>query len=81
MKRLKIILLILGIVLAGSANLMAQHKAQKPPSAKASYHKKNKESKASHRKKQKEKQDWRVHSKPARGTKSADLSRKKSHKS
>jgi hypothetical protein len=66
MKRFKLILLVIGLLFAGSANVMAQQRAEKTASARAYYG--TTPSKPKLQKKHRQKVDWRTHSKPARGT-------------
>jgi hypothetical protein len=69
MKRLKIIIFITGILIAGCAhNLAAQNKAQKTSSAKAYYG--TSPSKSKFKKKNKKKVHNFTHTKPAKGTSS-----------
>jgi hypothetical protein len=67
MKQIKILLFIIGVLVAMSMNAMAQrYKPEKTASARAYYG--ATPSKPKLHKKQKHKVDWRSHSKPARGT-------------
>jgi hypothetical protein len=72
MKKVKIILLIAGILVAGCAfTAVAQkNKAEKTASAKAYYG--QKPQKPNFKKKQKQKVDWSRHTKPAKGTTRAE---------